>query len=206
MESARAKDLREGARGRKPLLPPSDSLPSTLTTLLSLTSGKAALLWGGPFRSLAAAAAAWGVARGARVLVVDAANAFDPYRLVREARGRGIARAAVLSRVRVARAFTSHQLVRLLKEELPGELEPLSLVLVLGPVSLFYDEQIPLAERHRLFTNMVDVLVTYKARAPLVLLQPPLPRGATNRHFGLRLAPLMDYLVRVRKEDRGQGE
>jgi hypothetical protein len=172
--------------------------PSALpSTLLSLAPGKAALLWGEPFRSLAAAAAAWGVARGARVLVVDAANAFDPYRLVREARGRGISRAAALCRVRVARAFTSHQLVRLLKEELPGELEPLSLVLVLGPVSLFYDEQIPLAERRRLFTNMVELLAAYKARAPLLLLQPPRPRGAANRNFGRMLTPLLDYLVEL---------
>ena len=99
--------------------------PSTIHFPKSPSSpGRAALLWGEPFRPLAAAAAAWGVARGARVLVVDAANAFDPYRLVREARGRGISRAAALSRVRVARAFTSHQLVRLLKEELPGSWNP----------------------------------------------------------------------------------
>ena len=170
---------------------------------ISLQPGRAALLWGEPLRPLAAAAAAWGVARGARVLVVDAANAFDPYQLVREARGRGISRAAALSRVRVARAFTSHQLVRLLKEELAGELEPLSLVLVLGPVSLFYDEQIPLAERRRLFTNMVDILSTCKNRAPLLLLQPPRPRGAANRRFGELLTPMLDYLVRLQNEDDG---
>jgi hypothetical protein len=139
-------------------------------------------------------------------LVVDAANAFDPYRLVREARERGISRTVALSRVRVARAFTSHQLVRLLQEELPGELEPLSLVLMLGPVSLFYDEQIPLAERRRLFTNMVDILAVYKAKAPLLLLQPPLPRGAINRRFGELLSPLLDYLVRLKNgDDRGKG-
>ena len=115
------------------------------------------------------------MARGARVLVVDAANAFDPYQLVREARGRGISRAAALSRVRVARAFTSHQLVRLLKEEIQGELEPLSLVLVLGPVSLFYDEQIPLAERRRLFTNMVDILSTPKIGRPSCCCSLPAP-------------------------------
>jgi hypothetical protein len=136
------------------------------------------------------------------VLVVDAANAFDPYGLVREARGRGMSRTEALSRVRVARAFTSHQLVRLLKEELSHELEPLSLVLLLGPASLFYDEQIPLAERRRLFTAMVDILAVYKARAPLLLLQPPLPRGAVNRGFGKLLAPLLDSLVRVHQTKR----
>jgi hypothetical protein len=164
---------------------------------ISLTPGQAALVWGAPVRPLAAAAAAWGAARGARVLVVDAANAFDPYRLVREARSRGVSRAAAPSRVRVARAFTSHQLVRLLKEELAGELAPLSLVLILGPVSLFYDEQIPLAERRRLFGHMVDTLTAYKSRAPLLLLQPPLPRGAVNRHFGRLMTPLLDSLVKM---------
>jgi hypothetical protein len=164
---------------------------------ISLTPGRAALVFGGPLRPLAAAAAAWGVARGARVLMVDAANAFDPYRLVREARGRGVSRAAALGRVRVARAFTSHQLVPLLQEELPGELVAPSLVLILGPVSLFYDEQIPLAERQRLFGNMIDILMSYKTRAPLLLLQPPLPRGAVNRGFGRLMTPLLDSLVKM---------
>jgi len=47
----------------------------------------------------------------------------------------------------------------------------------------------------------VDTLAAYKARAPLLLLQPPLPRGATNRRFGPLLAPLMDYLVHVGQND-----
>ncbi|MBM4276203.1 MAG: hypothetical protein FJ134_17385, partial [Deltaproteobacteria bacterium] len=90
-----------------------------------LRPGRGALIWGDNLRELTAAAAAWGAAQG-RVLVVDAANRFDPYGLVRE-----------------ARAFTSHQLVRLIKEELAKELKPGCLVLVLGPVTLFYDEQVP---------------------------------------------------------------
>jgi len=171
--------------------------PALPAPMRSLRPGHAALMWGAPFRPLAAAAAAWAAARGARVVVVDAADAFDPHRLVREARRRGLARSAVLARVRVARAFTSHQLVRLLKEEIPGELEPLSLVVLLGPVSLFYDEQVPLAERRRLFLNMVDILAAYKARAPLLLLQPPLPRGAVHRGFSRLLAPVLDFWLKL---------
>jgi hypothetical protein len=49
---------------------------------------------------------------------------------------------------------------------------------------------------------MVDILAAYKARAPLLLLQPPLPRGAINRHFGKLLAPLLDSLVRVQGDNR----
>jgi hypothetical protein len=143
---------------------------------------------------VAAAAAAWGVARGAPVFIVDAANRFDPYQLVREARTRGLDHKESLSRVRVARAFTSHQLVRLLQEELAKELTPGGLALLLGPVSLFYDEQVPLRERRRLFQEMVDTLGLIKARAPILLLQPLLPRGATNRRFGRMLALLVEVV------------
>jgi len=160
--------------------------------LAPLRPGRAALLWGEPLRPLAAAAAAWGVARGAPVFVVDAANRFDPYQLVREARTRGLDHRQVLFRVRVARAFTSHQLVRLLQEELARELCPGGLALLLGPVSLFYDEQVPLPERRRLFQELVDTLTAIKTRAPILLLQPLLPQAATNRGFGRLLTPLVE--------------
>jgi hypothetical protein len=162
-----------------------------------LKEGRGVLLWGEPLRPLAAAAAAWGVARGSKVLVVDAAHCFDPYQLVREARARGLAPKDTLSRVQVARAFTCHQLVRLLQEGLPYPLEPGTLLLVLGPVSLFYDEQVLLAERRRLFRDLISLLTSVKAQAPLLLMQPTLSRGATNRHFGRLLAPMIDYFVEV---------
>jgi hypothetical protein len=159
--------------------------------------GRGALLWGEPIRSLAAIAAAWGVARGGRVLVVDAANHFDPYSLVREGRERGLDPESLLAKVQVARAFTCHQLVRLCQEELSGHLKSGSLVLGLGPVNLFYDEQVPLAERRRLFRELVRTLGEVKTKAPLLVLQPSLPRRAANRHFGRMLAPLMDYFAEV---------
>jgi hypothetical protein len=171
--------------------------------LAPLEPGRGVLLWGGDLRDLAATAAVWGVLRGAPVWVVDAANRFDPYQLVREAAGHGLTPREALSRVRVARAFTSHQLVRLLNETFPAHLAPGSLVLVLGPVSLFYDEQVPLSERRRLFRDLVSLLARIKTQSALLLLQPLLPRAASNRHFGRSLAPVMDYLVEVEsREDR----
>jgi hypothetical protein len=181
---------------------PAAGRPSGRSTSLSrylapLQPGRAVLLWGESLRSLAAAAAAWGVARPAPVLVVDAANRFDPYGLVREARLRGLAPQAVLAQVRVARAFTCHQLVRLVAEILPPALEPGCLVLLLGPVSLFYDEQVPLAERRRLFQELTQLMGKIKTQAALLLLQPRLPRAAVNRGFGRLLTPMIDYLVEV---------
>jgi hypothetical protein len=132
---------------------------------------------------------------------VDAANRFDPYQLVREAGARRISPHEALTRVQVARAFTSHQLVRLLTETFPANLSPGSLVLVLGPVSLFYDEQVPLSERRRLFRDLVCLLARIKAQSALLLLQPRLPRAATNQRFGRLLAPVMDYLVEVESRE-----
>ena len=169
--------------------------------LAPLAPGRGALLWGEHLRLLAAAAAIWGVARKAPVWVVDAANRFDPYRLVREAARRHIAAKEALAQVRVARAFTSHQLVRLLAETFPAHLEPGSLVLVLGPVSLFYDEQVPLSERRRLFGDLVQHLSRIKAQSALLLLQPRLPRAANNQHFGRLLAPVIDYFVEVGNQE-----
>ncbi len=173
--------------------------------LTPLKPGRGVLLWGGHLRSLAAAAAAWGVARRAPVLVVDAANRFDPYGLVREAAGRGLSPQAALTRVQVARAFTSHQLVRLLTETFPAMLAPGSLVLLLGPVSLFYDEQVPLGERRRLFQDLVNLLARIKSGSALLLLQPLLPRAATNRHFGRLLAPVIDYFVEMESPESRPG-
>ncbi|MFI5330611.1 MAG: hypothetical protein ACHQ2F_06180, partial [Desulfobaccales bacterium] len=181
--------------------PPTAGPQSRLTALsrylAPLKPGRSVLLWGEHLSPLAAAAAAWGAARGTPILVVDAANRFDPYGLVREARGRGLARQVVLAQVRVARAFTCHQLVRLVEEILPPVLEPGCLVLVLGPVILFYDEQVPLAERRRLFRDLTNLLGRIKSQAALLLLQPLMPRGAANRHFGKLLAPIIDYFVEV---------
>jgi hypothetical protein len=121
--------------------------------------------------------------------------------VVREAGARRISPHEALTRVRVARAFTSHQLVRLLTETFPAMLEQGSLVLLLGPVSLFYDEQVPLSERRRLFQDLVRLLARIKAQSALLLLQPRLPRAATNQRFGRLLAPVMDYFVEVESRD-----
>ncbi|MGP8050995.1 MAG: hypothetical protein ACLPYB_10325 [Desulfobaccales bacterium] len=190
---------------------PAPSGPPGRQTALSrylapLQPGRGILLWGGQLRPLAAAAAAWGAARGAPVLLVDAANLADPYALVREARTLGLAPREALDRVRISRAFTCHQLVRLLREILPPFLSPGCLVLLLGPVSLFYDEQVPLPERRRLFQELTQLLGRIKSQAALLLLQLLLPKEADNRHFGKLLAPRLDYFVEMGSSLAGRGE
>ena len=74
-------------------------------------------------------------------------------------------------------------------------------MLVLGPVSLFYDEQVPLSERRRLFQDLVRLLARIKTDSALLLLQPRLPRAAANQHFGRLLAPVIDYFVEVESRE-----
>ena len=157
------------------------------------------LVFGASMRPLTAAAAAWGVAQGLQVFVVDAANRFDPYQLAREGRKRGLPPDQVLSRVQVARAFTCHQLVQLVQEGLPAALAGVerALVIILGPCSLFYDEQVPITERRRLFRTLVGALAGIKQRAALWFLQPELPPQVANQHFGRLLARLADQVIRV---------
>ncbi len=169
-----------------------------------LATNHSLLAFGTAMRPLTAAAAAWGVAQGVLVFVVDAANRFDPYELVREGRKRGLPPDVVLQQVQVARAFTCHQLVQLVQEGLPAALagaEP-ALVILLGPCSLFYDEQVPLPERRRLFRTMLGALAQIKKRAALWFLQPSLPPQVANQHFGRLLARLADQVVRVGGEAR----
>lgn len=175
--------------------------------LATATSGQGLLLFGDTIRPLVAPAAVWGLARGAQVLVLDAIGAFDPYHLAREARSRGLVPAEALDQVQVARAFTCHQLVRLVRESLPAELAALAspegrtprvLLLLLGPCSLFYDEQVPLPERQQLFQSLVAGLAYLKQQGTIWLLQPCLPPLIANRHFGRRLAPLVDTILELR--------
>ena len=160
---------------------PFSLIPFPCSRLSPIQPGQGLLIFGAAMRPLTAAAAAWGVARGRQVFVVDAANRFDPYQLVREGRKRGLRPEQVLSQVWVARAFTCHQLVELVQEGLPAELAGAknALVILLGPCSLFYDEQVPLAERRRLFRTMMGGLARIKQRAALVVpaAQPAAPGG-----------------------------
>jgi hypothetical protein len=142
-----------------------------------------------------------GKRQGSRVLVDG-----QPFRpLPAGAPGQGTAwRPRALARVQVA-GLHLHQLVRLLQEILPAALKPGALVVLLGPVSLFHDEQVPLTERRRLFKDLTRLLGSIKSQSALLLLQPRLPKAAANQHFGRLLAPVVDYMVRVREEENLRG-
>ena len=69
-------------------------------------------------------------------------------------------------------------------------------------MSLFYDEQVPLGERRRLFQDLVQPPgPDQDPSRPSCCCNPCLPRAAANRHFGRLLAPVIDYFVEVESRE-----
>ncbi len=90
---------------------------------------------------------------GLNVLVADGANAFDPYVVSKFARKEDIPAEELLKKIFVARAFTCHQFATLIRERLEPGLSPgaSSLIVLLGPCTMFLDEDVPGAEATLLF-------------------------------------------------------
>lgn len=97
--------------------------------------------------------------RGEVVLFLDAANCFNPYRLVVFAEQCRRPPAQFLGRVRISRAFTCFQLAELI-ERTPAAARRFRArrVVVTGMPDIFDDEELPAAEAKAAFTRSLDEL------------------------------------------------
>ena len=126
--------------------------------------------------------------RGFKVLVADGANAFDPYIISKFARTEGFPPDELLKRISVARAFTCHQLATLIRERL----EPLvlpgasSLVVFLGPCTMFFDEDVPGEEAALLFRKMLAKIQEMSQNGVFFLMSQSFHGFNKNRSFLLR--------------------
>lgn len=140
--------------------------------------------------------------RGKSITLVDAAQVFDPYLVARMGRFQGVSPRLLLERIRLSRTFTCHQLVTLLCETLPGHRMDGPLF-VLGPCSLFYDDQVALKERQALFQKMAGSLQALREEGQgLYLFQPPLSRNIRKRYFGPHLARSVRWVIRVSRGEQ----
>jgi hypothetical protein len=140
--------------------------------------------------------------QGKSVVLIDATQAFDPYLVARMGRWQGVSPRRLLERIQLSRTFTCHQLVTLLCETLPGERVDGPLV-VLGPCSLFYDDQVALKERLALFKKMAVSLQALRERGQgLYLFQPPLSRHIGKHYFGRYLTRSVKWVIRVSRGDK----
>jgi len=138
---------------------------------------------------------------GFKVLVADGANAFDPYLVSKFARRGGLPPEGLLKEILVARAFTCHQLVTLIRERLepmiPSGASPL--VVLLGPCTMFFDQDVSEKEATLLFRRMLARIEEMSERGVFFLMGQSLSGCNRRRGFLLRdLARSSDAVFRLK--------
>ena len=168
--------------------------------LAPLKPGRGVLLWGEHLRPLAAAAAAWGVARGSTGLGSGCGQPLRSLRLVREARAGSSAPSRPCAgaggpglHLPPTGAPGGGDLPGGLDARLPGA-RPGTGEPVLRRTGALGGTPPPLPGPDHLLGRI-------KTQAALLLLQPLMPQAAGNRHFGRLLAPVIDYFVEVGNQE-----
>jgi hypothetical protein len=117
------------------------------------------MLTGESAHSLALQMTARAACNDKRILFVCGDNRFDPHAVSRFAKSAGVSPEQALRSISIARAFTAYQM-----QELIGRLPlapPAELVVISGPCSTFFDEDLSLVDAARLFYRslwqMVDL-------------------------------------------------
>ena len=138
---------------------------------------------------------------GFQVLVADGANTFDPYVISKFARKEGFAPKVLLKKIAVARAFTCHQLATLIQERLDPVISDSAstLVILLGPCTLFFDEDVPGEEAALLFRKILAKVEEMSRRGVFFLMSQSFSRGNKSRSFLLReLVGFADAVLKLR--------
>ena len=134
-----------------------------------------------------------------RVLFLCGDNRFDPYAVAHFAKALGERAEDILRSILVARAFTAYQLV-----ELVDRLDPdpsRDFVVISGPCSTFFDEDVPLIDAARLFYRVLWRMVEL-ARSGLSLLiaQGHAAAGARRAYFLADLCRISEVVLRISGE------
>ncbi len=105
-------------------------------------------------------AALRGLASDRPLLVIDGANAFDPFLISDLARRSGAAPAELLERIYISRVFTCHQLEALLRDRLLAAVGRFhaGAVCFSGPLDPLLDEDVSVGEARRIFRLLPPVL------------------------------------------------
>ena len=135
--------------------------------LCSLTPARKVTASGERASALALDVTARLACRQRRVLYLCADNRFDPYAVSRVAKASGVLAEEALGRVLVVRAFTAYQYAELVRRLDPDSAA--DLVVISGPCSTFFDEDVSLTDAARLFYRVLWRLVEL-ARLGMTLL------------------------------------
>lgn len=136
-----------------------------------------------------------------RVLIADGANTFDPYLVSRFARRENFSPPALLKKISIARAFTCHQFATLIQERLEPLLSPetYSVVVLLGPGTTFFDEDVPREEAAFLFRQTLAQINKMAGEKVFFLLSQSRRRINQRRIFFLReLYRIADVVLKLK--------
>jgi len=162
---------------------------------------KKALILGERPEGLAVYLSAFAASLEFKVLVADGANAFDPYVVTKFARKEGLPLDELLKKIFVARAFTCHQLATLIRERLEPMILPgtSSLVILLGPCTMFFDEDVPGEEATLLFRKTLGTIQEMSQRGIFFLMSQSFSGFNKRRSFLLReLVGFSDAVLKLR--------
>jgi len=159
---------------------------------LRCSPGKVNLLYGPkPVFHISHGVAGEQLLKRQQVAVIDGANRFSPHAIATIARRHRIDPEEMLGRIVVSRAFTCYQMESAVADRVPAFLDnhDCSLLIVLGPLDLFYDEQAPMRDVHRGLQHMLDTLDALKQKGIAILVTAqhiPVPRGRGHLFAGLK--------------------
>ncbi|MBM3470688.1 MAG: hypothetical protein FJX73_07865 [Armatimonadetes bacterium] len=134
------------------------------------------------------------------LLIVDGANALNPYLLTGLARRMGRRPEALLASVFISRVFTAYQLEAAVVDRLEGAVAARrsSGVLIAGLLDPLHDEDLSTAEARRIFQRVLATLTRLAARQhPLVVAAPPQPPVRGREGFGVQIAAAADWVFRA---------
>jgi hypothetical protein len=162
---------------------------------------RSVFLWGDVrVHGVALHTAARVLATGAQVAMIDADMAFQLRPLVAMAKACRVPPEIFLRRAHLVRAFTCWQFTTLLCERLDPLLatHPIGLVILLDPLTHFFDEAVTRKEATPLFRRVLDTLAQRPAAGPRLLVAQTVPAyRPPGRRFAGDLLRIVDVGLRL---------
>ncbi len=161
----------------------------------SLTPARKVMLCGEDAYGLAHYVTARVACERRQVRFICGDNRFDPYTISRFARSRKVRPEAALRSILIARAFTAYQL-----SELVNRLDPSisDLVIISGPCSTYFDEDVSIIDAARLFYRALWRIVELASGGmTLLLVQSEMPASTRRTHFLTDLCRASDVVLRL---------
>jgi hypothetical protein len=134
------------------------------------------------------------------VAIIDGALAFDVTTIAAAAHARRVPPERWLRHIHIARAFTCHQVATLLCERLEPLIiaQSVGLIILLGPCTTFFDENVPFKDAFLLFQRLLKTVETLCAHGPLLLMAQVLEGYRTRRTlFARELVKAVEVGIRV---------